>query len=229
MKTTNRNYIPAAGRNWALPLYDPLVKLLGADRARQVIIDKANLHQARRILDVGCGTGTLAILIKKMFPDADVIGIDPDPDALDIAKRKAMHMNVSVQFDRGFSDDLPYLDDSFDRVISTFMLHHLMQSELAASLHEMGRVIAEKGSLHILDFEKQKTESKNTTGSVTAKDQVKKINSEKLIENLMRNAGFLETKKVLSSSILHGLLPVGYYQASSFRSENVLSENYQTY
>jgi len=74
-----RTYLPAAGRGWALPLYDPLVKLLGGDAARKVLIEQAALSPGLRILDIGCGTGTMAVMIKRLHPNVSVVGLDPDP------------------------------------------------------------------------------------------------------------------------------------------------------
>ena len=56
MENIQRTYLPAAGKNWTLPLYDPLVKLLGVEGVRATFLDQAALHTARRVLDIGCGT-----------------------------------------------------------------------------------------------------------------------------------------------------------------------------
>lgn len=64
-----RTYLPAAGHGWALPLYDPLVKLLGGDAAKKQLLDQAAIREGHRILDIGCGTGTLATLIKRLHHD----------------------------------------------------------------------------------------------------------------------------------------------------------------
>jgi hypothetical protein len=68
MPASTRSFIPAAGHDFALPLYDPLVSLAGADARRQLLIDRARLSAGQRVLDVGCGTGTLAIAIKRAYP-----------------------------------------------------------------------------------------------------------------------------------------------------------------
>src|SRR5262245_7167072 len=125
MTNAERTYIPAAGYDWRLPFYDPMVKLIGGDSARRVLIDQADLQPDHRVLEVGCGTGTLLMLIKRTQPGVQATGLDPDMKALARAKRKADRASVSIQLDRGFSDALPYPDASFDRVFSCFMLHHL--------------------------------------------------------------------------------------------------------
>ena len=143
---------PAAGHDWLLPLDDPLVKLLGGDTARRILLDQATVRPGHRVLDIGCGTGTLAMLIKRLHPDVDVVGLDPDPKALTRAKRKAERSAVSIRLDQGFSHELPYPEASFDRVFSTFMFHHLMVDDREKTLYEVRRVLTPGGSLHMLDF-----------------------------------------------------------------------------
>ena len=152
MVAPRRPYLPAAGYDWALPFYDPLVKLLGGDRALRVLADQADLRPGHRVLDVGCGTGTLAVMLKTRHPDVDVVGLDPDPKALLRARRKAYGAKVSVQLDRGFSDELPYADGSFDRVFSSFMFHHLGPEEKEKTVREVRRVLKPGATLHLLDF-----------------------------------------------------------------------------
>jgi ubiquinone/menaquinone biosynthesis C-methylase UbiE len=129
LKHFGKTYLPAAGHDWLLPLYDPFVKLFGGDTARRTLLDQATVGSGHRVLDIGCGTGTFATLIKGLYPDVDVVGLDPDPKALARAKRKAERAAVSIRLDQGFSDKLPYLEASFDRVFSTFMFHHLQMDE----------------------------------------------------------------------------------------------------
>src|SRR5437764_7482027 len=94
MMESSRTYLPAAGHDWSLPLYDPIVKLLGGDAARKALLEQAALRPGQRVLDVGCGTGTLATLIKQLYPDVEVVGLDPDPKALARARRKAARAGV---------------------------------------------------------------------------------------------------------------------------------------
>jgi len=89
MTESARTYLPAAGHDWFLPLYDPLVKLIGGEAAGKALLDQAALRPGHRVLDVGCGTGTLATQIKRLYPDVEVVGLDPDPKALARATRKA--------------------------------------------------------------------------------------------------------------------------------------------
>jgi ubiquinone/menaquinone biosynthesis C-methylase UbiE len=147
-----RTYLPAAGYDWLLPLYDPCVKLLGIDRFRSMLLDQAAIRPGYRILDIGCGTGTLAVTIKRRYPDVEVGGIDPDSNALERARRKARRANLSIQFDQGFSNDLPYPDVSFDRILSSFMFHHIEPGDKERTLAEVRRTLKPGGEFHLLDF-----------------------------------------------------------------------------
>ena len=106
-----------------------LVKLLGGDSARRVLVEHADLQPGQRVLEVGCGTGTLLMLITRAQPGLELTGLDPDARALARAKRKADAASVPMRLDRGFSDALPYSDASFDRVFSCFMLHHPVEAQ----------------------------------------------------------------------------------------------------
>src|SRR5207244_373681 len=126
---SQRTYLPAAGQDRFLPLYDLMTKLMGADQARRALVDRAQIRSGHRILDVGCGTGSLLIQLKRLYPETEVVGLDPDPKALARARRKAGRAAVSIQLDQGFGDELPYRDASFDRVFSSLMFHHLSADE----------------------------------------------------------------------------------------------------
>lgn len=147
-----RSYLPGMGRHWLLPLYDPLTRLLAIPAAHARLADAADLAAGQRVLEIGCGTGNLALLVKRRHPGATVVGLDPDPRALARATRKAARAGLAVQWDRGFADELPYPDGSVDRVLSALMFHHLEPAGRRATLREVRRVLAPGGSLHLLDF-----------------------------------------------------------------------------
>ena len=74
MTTTERSFLPAAGRDFLLPAYDPLTRLLGVDRARRALVEQSALRAYFRVLDIGCGTGSLAVLVKTLYPAVQVVG-----------------------------------------------------------------------------------------------------------------------------------------------------------
>jgi ubiquinone/menaquinone biosynthesis C-methylase UbiE len=145
-------YLPGMGLGWLLPLYDPFTRLIGIQTVHQKLADQAELDSARRVLEIGCGTGNLALLVKRIRPQLDVVGLDPDPKALARATRKARRAGLDLRLDRGFADQLPYPDTSFDRVLSALMFHHLDEDLQVASLREALRVLRPGGSLHLVDF-----------------------------------------------------------------------------
>jgi ubiquinone/menaquinone biosynthesis C-methylase UbiE len=90
----------------------PIVKLLGGDTARRIFLNQATVRPGHRVLDIGCGKGALAVLIKRLHPGVDVVGLDPDQKALARTKRKA----VLIRSDPGFSHQLPYPDPDWRRI-----------------------------------------------------------------------------------------------------------------
>ncbi len=153
--TTDRAYLPAMGKRSLLPFYDVFTTLLGAKDAQWQLVAQAGLPPGGTVLEIGCGTGNVLVLAGRVAPGATLIGLDPDPEALALARRKAARAGVGIQLDRGFADQLPYADGSVDRVLSSFMFHHLPGAQKIDALREVHRVLAPGGSLHLLDFDHQ--------------------------------------------------------------------------
>lgn len=210
MHNSDRDYLPAAGSDWALPLYDPMQKLLGADRVRQKLLDQAALGPNARVLDIGSGTGTFVALIKRLHPDADVLGLDPDPKALARARAKAVRAGVTVQFDEGFSDHLPYADASFDRVFSSLMFHHIPIEQRANSLREIRRVLRPGGSFHLVDFSSPGGNARGLRHLLCASGHFNG-NSDGKILSVFQQAGFPNTKMTGEGSMFFGLLRLVYF------------------
>src|SRR5258708_40281405 len=107
MDHSERSYLPAAGRHWMFPLYDTIVCVIGGNTWRRKLVAQARIEAGNRVIEIGCGTGSIPVLIKQTNPTADVVGLDPDPRALAIAKQKAERAGFKLEFDQGFSDRLP--------------------------------------------------------------------------------------------------------------------------
>jgi ubiquinone/menaquinone biosynthesis C-methylase UbiE len=197
-------YLPAAGRDFLLPLYDPLVKLLGADRARRKLFDQAAVQPQHRVLDIGCGTGTFAVAVKGWLPNADVVGLDPDPKALVRARRKSARASASIGFDQGFANALPYPDASFDRVFSTLMFHHVPPEAKLPTMREVRRVLKPGGSLHLLDFEQEGAHSHNLLARWLHSSKRLQDNQSERILSLMREAGLIGSELVDSDQRIFG-------------------------
>jgi SAM-dependent methyltransferase len=215
MSNSQRTYLPAAGRDLLLPLYDLIAKLLGADRARQKLFDLAPLRPGDRVLDIGCGTGTFATMLKQRYPGVEVTGLDPDPKALARARHKAEQAGVSVRFDQGFADSLEYPATSFDVVFSSFMFHHLEGSNREKTLREVRRVLKPGGSFYLLDFEV--SPSGHGLFNLFHSGERMRDNTESRILSLMEDAGFSDRKKMAVRPVLFGFGRAGYYQASASR------------
>ena len=215
MEHIERTYLPPAGSNWALPLYDPMVKLMGAEGVKRTLLSQAALRPDHRVLDLGCGTGTLATQIKQEYGVSEVVGLDPDAKALTRAVGKAGRAGVSVRFDRGYADELPYPDASFDRVFSSFMFHHLREEDRARALREAQRVLAPGGSLHMVDALRPETDSPRWWTRMLRSNPHLKDNASGSVLMLMTEAGFSFAEQVGQTAILFRLVPVAFYKASA--------------
>ena len=105
-----------------------------------------------KVLDLGCGTGTLAVAAKCRAPSAEVRGLDGDAAVLRRARDKARRAGVDVRFDEGRSEQLPYEDGSFDVVLSTLFFHHLSRAAKQRTAGEIARVLVTGGMLHVCDW-----------------------------------------------------------------------------
>lgn len=149
----NGKYIPALSYDWLTPFYDPVVRLTTREKVfKKALVEQAKIKANHRVLDLACGTGTLTILIKNAQPQAEVVGIDGDAKILETAKTKAKESGVEIGFDEGMSFDLPYEDESFDRVVSSLFFHHLTRENKLKTLREVKRVLKSNGEFHIADW-----------------------------------------------------------------------------
>ncbi|HEY6020648.1 MAG TPA: class I SAM-dependent methyltransferase [Candidatus Paceibacterota bacterium] len=146
-------YIPALSFRWLTPLYDPLLKwVMHEETFKQKLIQHANIQSNMNVLDLGCGTGTLTIMLKQRVPQASVIGLDGDNEVLNVARSKADHAGMNIQWEQGLAYDLPYPADSFDRVISSLVIHHLVSADKVRTFQEIHRVLRPGGEFHMVDF-----------------------------------------------------------------------------
>src|SRR5215216_6517459 len=130
------------------------VVMLGRERVfREKVIDLAGLEPGEAVLDVGCGTGTLAIAAKRRVgPTGMVYGIDASLEMIARAVRKAKKQGIEVVFKNGVVEALPFPDAHFDVVLSTLMLHHLPRKAREQCAREMRRVLKPGGRVLAIDF-----------------------------------------------------------------------------
>jgi len=210
---SSRTFLPAAGADWLLPLYDPFVKLFGIGNARNVLLAQADLKPGHRVLDIGCGTGTFAVQIKQKYPNVEVTGLDPDPKVLARAEQKAKQAAVAVKFDKGFSDELPYPDRSFDRVCSSFMFHHLPSDVKEKTLSEIRRVLKPGGFLDLLDFGGPGAAGHGIMSHIFHANHRLDENSEDTVLAMMKNAGLNGPEKLAEGKAFFGFVQLNYFHA----------------
>lgn len=136
--------------------YDLLAWMLtlGRERVfRERLVALARLEPGEAVLDVGCGTGTLAVVAKRgVGVSGTVHGVDASPEMIERAKRKAANADVDVTFRTAVVEALPYPDASFDVVLSTLMLHHLPRPVREQCAPEIRRVLKPGGRALAVDF-----------------------------------------------------------------------------
>ena len=148
-------YVPAAGLRWLLPFYDPLLALFTREtKWRGMILESLELKPNDVLVDVGCGTGTLALMAKQGTPRAEVIGVDPDPDALARCAAKAARKNTTVSFLQGFGGDVARLVGTgrATKAVSSMVFHHMSPEVQVETIAAMRDALAPGGLIRIADF-----------------------------------------------------------------------------
>jgi ubiquinone/menaquinone biosynthesis C-methylase UbiE len=169
-KAADRNQTPSVSGLvlHAAAAYDLLIWLvmLGRERAfREKLLGLVRLKTGEAVLDVGCGTGTLAITAKRQVgPTGTVYGIDASPEMIAKADKKARKAGVEIVFKNGFAQSLPFPDAQFDVVLTTLMLHHLPGKARGESAVEMRRVLKPGGRVLAVDFGGAEREKKSFLG-----------------------------------------------------------------
>ena len=140
--------------HWARA-YDLVNGLLGrrGSRLREMFADDLGLHGGDRVLDVGCGTGRLAMTFaQRVAPTGSVAGIDAAPEMIKRATSRARKQEVPVAFQVAFAQRLPFPDATFDAVACTLALHHVAEDDQQSAVQEMHRVLKPEGRLLIAEF-----------------------------------------------------------------------------
>lgn len=189
--TRDDKYIPALSYDRLTPLFDPLLRwsMRELELKRRLIV-QARIEPGYRVLDLGCGTATLTILIKQMYPAAEVVGLDGDPKILAIAEAKAAKAEVSLTLDHGLAFEMPYPDQSFDRVVSSLVIHHLTTDNKRRAFQEMQRVLRPGGELHVLDFGQPHNLYTSIVSPLIRRLEEAADNVQGLLPVMIREAGF---------------------------------------
>jgi SAM-dependent methyltransferase len=151
-------YVPALSYDILTPLFDPLVGLFFGARQRRQVIDLLALQPGERLLDLGCGTGTLLLMAGAGRPEVVLVGVDVDPRILTIARRKiersrrrrACHLPIHLI--NATADRLPFPGGSFAAVTSTLIFHHLPTETKRQALKQVYGLLAPGGRFLLVDF-----------------------------------------------------------------------------
>lgn len=141
---------------WA-NFYDALVSVLTLGRRmrlRRTTIALAGVKPHETVLEVGCGTGDVAIAATRANAGGAVYGIDPAPEMIAVARSKAARAAAAVDFQVGVIEALAFPDAAVDVVISSLMMHHLPDDLKRQGLAEIARVLKPGGRLLIIDFKR---------------------------------------------------------------------------
>lgn len=188
-----RDYLPPLRFRALTRLYDPAAALIREREWKQELVRQVELEPGMRAVDMGCGTGTLTLLLARHCPAAEVVGVDPDPEALAIARRKGEAAGLRVSFREGRAEAPPFPAGSCDRVVMSLVLHHLRTGAKLQALARARALLRPGGRLHVADWGKPRTllfraaflPVQLLDGVETTADNV-----HGLLPDLMRNAGF---------------------------------------
>ncbi|MGE0682512.1 MAG: class I SAM-dependent methyltransferase [Candidatus Binatia bacterium] len=155
MNKAARVYIPALRFRWLTRFYDPVVQTLLRERGfKQRLVEQAGLQPGHRVLDLGCGTATLSIMLKSTCPEATVVGLDGDPEILSIARQKISAARVEIALHEGMAFVPPFAPQSFDRVLASLVFHHLTTEDKRRTFTQVRALLCPGGELHIADWGK---------------------------------------------------------------------------
>lgn len=206
-------YVPALGRPELTGLYDTVVGLVTRERRwRGALLEALDPRDGETVVDIGCGTGSQAIAIKRARPGARVIGLDPDPAALAIARAKARRAGVEIDWRQGLGDQANTLIGLgvADAVISSLVLHQCDEPVKGAILRAMSRLARPAARVLIADYGRQRGLMRLLFRMVQAVDGFKRteFNAIGALPGLMRSSGLSAVTELDRVATLTGSISI---------------------
>lgn len=200
--------------------YDPIVRVATRETEfKRRLLAAADIKADDRVLDLGCGTGTLAIAAKRAQQAAAVTGLDADPEVLRRARRKAASAGVEICFDEGLSDELPYGESRFDVAMSSLFFHHLVPEAKRRTATEIVRVLKPGGRFLVADWgPPQDLPMRAAFVAVRALDgfELTRENAEGALPSIFAEAGLEDVERV--DQLRTGTGTMALYRATSPRT-----------
>lgn len=199
-----RAYVPALGDHRLTPFYDATISLMTCERTWRRAFVKQIAPQPRDVvLDVGCGTGTLAILLKQACPSASIYGTDPDPEVLTRAEEKARSAGVLVHLSQGFAEGVAEsaAPNRPNKIVTSLVLHQVPMDGKRSTLRSAFAALRPGGELHVADYGEQKSplmkfafrQVQALDGSANAQPH-----AEGALPHLISEAGFVDVRENLT-------------------------------
>ncbi|WP_445149582.1 class I SAM-dependent methyltransferase [Baekduia sp. Peel2402] len=198
---TERAFTPALGRVAPVRFYDAVAALVRERLWRALVVGYVAPAPGGTVVDVGCGTGSLALLLARVQPQARIVGVDPDPDVLAVARRKAADAGVALDWRVGMGDALEEIvgAGSADVVVSSLVLHQCPMAMKRAVLAAMHAVLAPEGRLVIADYGWQRTRAMRLAFRIVqladGRDNTQP-NADGVLPGLISEAGFCDVREV---------------------------------
>lgn len=207
-------HTPPLGYAVFTPLYDIAIALLTREKLwRRRLVQALAPQENDRILDVGSGTGSLALAIYRHSPASSYLGIDPDTDAIDRARRKVEKAGVNAQFSKGYLTKDTFIDgETPTKIVSSLVLHQVPIDEKRRILDSMFAVLQSGGTIHIADYGEQSSRLMKALFRITVQslDGVSDTqpNADGVIPKLMTEAGFSGVEEHERIPTLTGMIAI---------------------